>query len=421
MKPVQEVSIIVNSIDKAEKENFFKLNISFIKDKEPRRNYDYIRKCFKDNYNRWFVIIDGCRITFREKIFGNNNYQEYELIKVDREYDTKGRRRKSTESQVGKHSKTRAPKDWNKRDDVQPQIPIMPELEEIDKILDDLDLKDLEKVEEENEENKEWEEAEKIVAIPKKVRHEKYNLIKDCLESDIPVYLAGPAGSGKNYTVEQIARENGWNFYYTNSVQQEFKLTGFIDAGGTYRDTEFYKACTDEEECIFFLDEIDASIPEALVLINAAIANGYFEFPNGKVVLGNVHFVAAGNTVGSGADELYTGRMVLDQATLDRFAIIEFDYSEQIELKLTEGNQELVTFIRELREKAKSNGVRATFSYRCLIMVTKLEKAGTNLTDIMDIVILKGLDKDTRRTLRLGYVEKSKYYKALDEMFQQAS
>ena len=199
---------------------------------------------------------------------------------------------------------------------------------------------------------------EEELKLPKKVRHEKYETIRACLDSNIPIYLAGPAGSGKNYTVEQIARENGWNFYYTNSVQQEYKLTGFIDAGGTYQETEFYKACTDNEECIFFLDEMDASVPEALVLINAAIANGYFEFPNGRVTLGNVHFVAAGNTVGSGADELYTGRMVLDQATLDRFAIIEFDYSLPIELKLTKGNGELVNFVRSLREKAKSNGIK---------------------------------------------------------------
>lgn len=34
--------------------------------------------------------------------------------------------------------------------------------------------------------------------------------IKCCLENSIPVYLAGPAGSGKNFTVEQIAKELEW-------------------------------------------------------------------------------------------------------------------------------------------------------------------------------------------------------------------
>ena len=250
------------------------------------------------------------------------------------------------------------------------------------------------------------------VEIPNgEVHHEKYEMIKTCLSCGIPVYLAGPAGSGKNHTVEQIAKELGWNFYFSNSVQQEYKLTGFIDAGGEFHETEFYKACTDDNECIFFLDEMDASIPEVLVLLNAAIANGYFEFPNGRVNLENVHFVAAGNTVGSGADEMYTGRMVLDQATLDRFAIIEFDYSLNIEMAITKGNTELITFIHELRKQANENGIRATFSYRCMTMVTKLEKAGMDMETILTIAIFKGLDKNTISTFNPN--GSSKYDKAL--------
>lgn len=258
----------------------------------------------------------------------------------------------------------------------------------------------------------------KVVNVENKnnteVKHEKYDQIKTCLECNIPIYLAGPAGSGKNFTVEQIAKELGWNFYFSNSVQQEYKLTGFIDAGGKFHDTEFYKACTDENDCIFFLDEMDASIPEVLVLLNAAIANGYFEFPCGKVDIDKVHFVAAGNTVGSGADELYSGRMVLDQATLDRFAIIEFDYSENIEMSISNGNKELVDFIHSLRSIANNNGIRATFSYRCITMVTKLESAGMDLKTILTISVFKGMDKDTINTFNAaGY---DKYTKALKDI-----
>ena len=248
----------------------------------------------------------------------------------------------------------------------------------------------------------------------KEVKHEKYDQIKTCLECNIPIYLAGPAGSGKNFTVEQIAKELGWNFYFSNSVQQEYKLTGFIDAGGKFHDTEFYKACTDENDCIFFLDEMDASIPEVLVLLNAAIANGYFEFPCGRVDIDKVHFVAAGNTVGSGSDELYSGRMVLDQATLDRFAIIEFDYSENIEMSISNGNKELVDFVHSLRSIANNNGIRATFSYRCITMVTKLESAGMDLKTILTISVFKGMDKDTINTFNA--VGSDKYTKALKDI-----
>ena len=150
---------------------------------------------------------------------------------------------------------------------------------------------------------------------------------------------------------------------------------------------------------MFFLDEIDASIPEVLVLLNAAIANGYFEFPTGRVDLKNVHFVAAGNTVGSGSDEMYTGRMVIDQATLDRFAIIDFGYDLSIEMFMAENDDDLVDFVRSLRRSAEQNGIRATFSYRCITMAKKLENAGMSLVEVIKIAVVKGLDQDTINTL----------------------
>ena len=248
----------------------------------------------------------------------------------------------------------------------------------------------------------------------KDVKHEKFEMIKACIENDIPVYLAGPAGSGKNYTLEQISWELGLEFYFTNSVQQEYKLTGFIDAGGQYHETEFYKAF--KNGGIFFLDEMDASIPEVLVLLNAAIANRYFEFPNGKIKAHkNFRVVAAGNTVGSGADEMYTGRLVLDQATLDRFAIIDFGYDRNIEMHIAKGNKELVDFVEAIRTEAETNGIRATFSYRCIGMVTKLEKTGLELKNILAIAVFKGMEKDTINNFRL-YSLNNKYKTALNEL-----
>lgn len=248
----------------------------------------------------------------------------------------------------------------------------------------------------------------------KEVKHSKFEMIKVCIENDIPVYLAGPAGSGKNYTLEQISWELGLEFYFTNSVQQEYKLTGFIDAGGQYHETEFYKAF--KNGGIFFLDEMDASIPEVLVLLNAAIANRYFEFPNGKIKAHkNFRVVAAGNTVGSGADEMYTGRLVLDQATLDRFAIIDFGYDRNIEMHIAKGNKELVDFVEAIRTEAETNGIRATFSYRCIGMVTKLERTGLELKDILAIAVFKGMEKDTINNFRL-YSLNNKYKTALNEL-----
>ena len=338
------------------------------------KQYTYVRKYNPSRVNpAWRVtVVDGCEVTY------NTNY---EVVSVERIYDTAGLKKKHNVGGAGKSTNADSVSN-NIRTEMEHKGVEAPKVE--------------------------WQQP------AGEIHHEQYETIKMCLESNIPVYLTGPAGSGKNHTVEQICRELGWDFYFSNSVQQEYKLTGFIDASGKYHNTEFFKACTSENDCVFFLDEMDASIPEVLVLLNAAIANGYFEFPCGRVELEHVHFVAAGNTVGSGADEVYTGRMVLDQATLDRFAIIEFDYSIRIEMAISKGNSELVSFIRQLREEATKSGIRATFSYRCISMVTKLEKSGMDINMILKIAVVKGLDRDTINTLQP--VGNTKYHQALREV-----
>lgn len=334
--------------------------------------YTYVRKCTKQN-DTIRVMVDGCEVICN---------MDWSVVSVSREYDTKGLRRKSTEAHIDGKQRAKSVTESIKADIAEHNIVIS---------------------------------EQAIPEVPVgALHHNKYEDIKACLECNIPVFLVGPAGSGKNHTVEQIAEEMGWDFYFSNSVQQEYKLTGFIDAGGQFHETEFYKACTSDAECVFFLDEMDASIPDVLVLLNAAIANGYFEFPNGRVDLKHVHFVAAGNTVGNGADEDYTGRTVLDQATLDRFAIIEFDYDIRIEMAISKNNADLVAFVRCMREDAKAKGIRATFSLRCITMVTKLERQGTmDLSTILKVAVVKGLDQDTIRTFDSKVESENKYFKAL--------
>lgn len=247
-----------------------------------------------------------------------------------------------------------------------------------------------------------------------KIRHKEFDTIKTCIEQDIPVMLVGDAGTGKNHTLQEIAEDMGLDFYFTNSIQQEYKITGFIDAGGKFHETEFYQAFT--KGGVFFLDEIDASIPEVLVLLNAAIANRYFEFPGKGRIDAHKDFrvVAAGNTVGSGANELYTGRLVLDSATLDRFVVIEFDYDPRVELALAKGNKDLVNFIQSLRGFCKENGIRGTFSYRMISSVVKLEATGMSLDKIVKIAVVKGLDADTIKTLKVSNA--GRYYYALENV-----
>lgn len=225
------------------------------------------------------------------------------------------------------------------------------------------------------------------------VVHEKFDTVLQLVGADIPVFLTGAAGTGKNVICKQVAEALGLEFYFSNAVTQEYKLTGFIDANGTFHETQFYKAFT--EGGLFMLDEMDASIPEVLIILNAAIANRYFDFPIGRVEAHeNFRLVSAGNTFGTGADLEYTGRFQLDAASLDRFAVVEIDYSEAIEKALAVGDTELIEFIRAFRNAVEAAGIKHLATYRAIERIKKLDGVIENTAEVLKMCITKGLSCD---------------------------
>jgi cobaltochelatase CobS len=227
--------------------------------------------------------------------------------------------------------------------------------------------------------------------------HEKLPDILTMLANNIPVMLTGPAGSGKNYSLEQAAKAMEIEFYYTGAITQEYKLTGFIDAGGRYHETEFYKAF--KNGGLFMLDEVDASSPETLVILNGAIANRYFDFPNGRIHAHEEFRIAcAGNTYGTGADMIYVGRNVLDGATLDRFAVIRMDYDTNVEKQLCP-DTEFFDFIQSVRKTVYKVKLRHIVGMRASINGYRSLMAGMSKQFILESIVLKGLGVDDLNTL----------------------
>jgi hypothetical protein len=247
------------------------------------------------------------------------------------------------------------------------------------------------------------------------IRHELFNSIKSVLELKIPVYLYGSAGAGKNHTVEQIANEMKLDFYFTGKITDEFKICGYGDANGKFVETQFYQAFT--KGGLFFFDEMDASNENALIMLNAGLANGYFDFPIvGRVKMHeNFRCVAAGNTTGRGATEVYNGRNQLDGACLDRFFALKFEYDKRIELKMANQNTELVDFIHDLREASKKANLPLVCSYRCINMITKLSTF-MQLDLALEGAIFKGMEKHDLEMLYNGLKLDNCYKKAVKDL-----
>ena len=239
--------------------------------------------------------------------------------------------------------------------------------------------------------------TEKKTNVVQGITHEKFETVLQLVNCNIPVFLTGPAGCGKNVLCKQVSEALGIEFYFSNAVTQEYKLTGFIDANGRFHETQFYKAFT--EGGLFMLDEIDASTPEVLVILNAAIANGYFDFPTGRAEAHeDFRLIAAGNTFGTGADIEYTGRYQLDAASLDRFAVIQIDYSKAVEEAIAGGNKNLLQFVWSFREAIEKAQIKFVVSYRAIERLHKLEDV-LEAGEALQICLLRSLDPDDMKII----------------------
>lgn len=226
------------------------------------------------------------------------------------------------------------------------------------------------------------------------------------------VYLYGPAGSGKNTIAEQIADALGVDFYYQNTLVTKFDVSGYKNAQGEYEETPFYKAW--KNGGLFFADELDNSTAEAIIALNAALANGYYTFPNsGEKVAKNPNFycIAAGNTNGQGATEEYCGRYQMDESSRDRFAFIEIGYNKKVEESICGGHLDILEFVRDLRSVTKSLQIKLICGYRAISRLAKFYDMSTKF--VLDSFIFKGLSVDDIREIAAALSSENKYTKEI--------
>lgn len=263
--------------------------------------------------------------------------------------------------------------------------------------------------------------------------HQKYSILKEIL--NLPtnggrkksVFIVGPAGSGKSFAVEQIAKDMGLPFYFLSVGSQTSmaNILGFIDAHGSYRTTVFREAY--EKGGVFLFDEIDAGNANVLVCVNASLAGTSCSFPDGMVKRHeNFICVASGNTYGLGANRQYIGRNQLDAASLDRFVVIDWEYDENLEKNLS-SNSEWVQVIQAIRKRTEKLGINLVVSPRASIEGSDIRNnTSLDLNTVLEMTVFKGkLDSLTKNRLleriekEVEDIEKAKQLKAKQEKAKQ--
>lgn len=212
------------------------------------------------------------------------------------------------------------------------------------------------------------------------------------------ILLVGPAGSGKTTLAEQIANALSLPFYGVGKTSDEVKITGYMDGGGTYRTTSFRKAY--EFGGVFLFDEMDGWSADALIAVNAPLAGNWGDFPDGMVAR-HADFIALGaaNTFGRGADRQYVGREQLDAATLDRFAVIEVDYDEDLERAIS-CDMEWTKYVQKVRHAVMEEKVRHVVSPRASIAGGIMLAAGKPRHAVEEAYLWKGIEEPVRNRVK---------------------
>ena len=227
--------------------------------------------------------------------------------------------------------------------------------------------------------------------------HAQFKKVLEYINRGFAVYLFGPAGSGKTVMGQQIAEALGLKFYYSGQLSQEYKITGFTDANGRYQPTPFYYAWT--QGGVFMLDEMDRSFPDVVTFLNGALANGIVDFP---APIGTVkkhpdfRCIAAGNTLGRGANGMYTAANALDASTLNRFLFASVDYDPKIEDAI---DKEAAEFVRVMRKAAGLAGLDIVLSYRQITSLSELGEV-VGIKEIIRDAITAPLSKDDINILK---------------------
>jgi AAA domain (dynein-related subfamily) len=154
--------------------------------------------------------------------------------------------------------------------------------------------------------------------------HELFGYALILAEARQPVMLIGPAGSGKSHIAKQLAEFLALPYgetpmtpgatrgdllgRYTANPERPFVASEFnsLYGGGG----------------VFNFEEIDASDPSMLIVLNNALAQEtLYNSASGESVDKHADFiaVATANTFGTGANREYSARERLDAATIDRW------------------------------------------------------------------------------------------------------
>jgi hypothetical protein len=231
------------------------------------------------------------------------------------------------------------------------------------------------------------------VAMNVGVQHRQFKELLTCMAARIPVYMVGGPGTGKTHAAETAAQALGLECEGCGTLGTAEQVTGYNSAAGTYVETAFTRRF--EHGGVFIGDELDGWLPDAAIALNAALANGWCQFPHKRIAKHkDFVFVGCANTWGTGATAEFVGRSRQDAAFLDRFAFLDWALDEALEDHLCP-DKSWLRYVRKCRTNATKTGAKVIISPRASIIGARLLAAGMDRDRVVDLVLKKNMAAET--------------------------
>jgi MoxR-like ATPase len=235
--------------------------------------------------------------------------------------------------------------------------------------------------------------------LPSKVvdkQHHNFEKLTKLAYRRINTLLIGEAGSGKSTAARKVAEVLGldYGFISVGMTTTKTEFFGYTDANGKIVETEFRKRFINGG--VFLVDEFDAGNPNVSIALNEPLANRKAAFPDG-IYDAHPDFIciAAANTYGNGATAEFTGRNALDKATLDRFTFLDWNIDNEFEKSIVSDHIWLTKVVK-IRKAFKDLNIKQPVSTRSAILGSTLLADGFNSSEVMEMVIFKGLNETTK-------------------------
>lgn len=247
-------------------------------------------------------------------------------------------------------------------------------------------------------------------------------VIKSAIKANVPILLEGHTGTGKTYTIMQLAEESRKTLHVIN-VSGELTVDSILgqqillDGNIVWRDGVLTTAMKQGDWVLF--DELNTALPEVLTVVNGVLDDSHsITLPNADNERVSAHegfrFIGTQNP----STGKYVGANRLNDALLNRMIKVQFDYmSPEKEIHALQSHTKMagasVRALVDIARYTRQEDFDSPISTRDLVKILRMrDGGGFSIRDAISVVLLQKYSQREYRNIYGRFSDRLREYKS---------